>query len=100
GFKKAMEEAAPTLLEPIMEVEITAPEQFMGDLMGDLNSRRGRVLGVEANGHNEVIKAHVPMSEMLSYASILKSITGGRGSYRMKMSHYQEGPAPLQTTLL
>jgi len=100
GFKKAMEEASPTLLEPIMEVQITAPEQFMGDLMGDLNSRRGRVLGVEANGHNEVIKAHVPMSEMLSYASILKSITGGRGSYRMKMSHYEEVPAHLQTKII
>jgi len=100
GFKKAMEEASPTLLEPIMEIEVTAPGQFMGDLMGDLNSRRGRVLGVEANGHNEVIKAHVPLSEMLTYASILKSITGGRGSYRMKMSHYEEVPSHLQTKII
>jgi len=83
-----------------MEVEVTAPEQFMGDLMGDLNSRRGRVLGVEANGHNEIIKAHVPMAEMLAYASILKSITGGRGSYHMKMSHYEEVPAHLQTKII
>jgi elongation factor G len=100
GFKKAMEEAGPTLLEPIMEVEVTAPGQFMGDLMGDLNSRRGRVLGVEANGHNEVIKANAPMAEMLTYASILKSITGGRGSYRMKMSHYEEVPSHLQTKII
>src|SRR5262245_4995282 len=100
GFKKAMEEASPTLLEPIMVVEVTAPGQFMGDLMGDLNSRRGRVLGVEANGHNEVIKANVPMAEMLTYASILKSITGGRGSYRMKMSRYEEVPAHLQTKIV
>ncbi len=100
GFKRAMEEASPTLLEPIMVVEVTAPGQFMGDLMGDLNSRRGRVLGVEANGHNEVIKAHVPMAEMLSYASILKSITGGRGSYRMSMSHYEEVPAHLQGKII
>jgi len=83
-----------------MEIEVTAPGQFMGDLMGDLNSRRGRVLGVEANGHNEVIKAHVPLSEMLTYASILKSITGGRGSYRMKMSHYEEVPSHLQTKII
>ena len=100
GFKKAMEEASPTLLEPIMDVEVTAPEQFMGDLMGDLNSRRGRVLGVEANGHNEIIKAQVPMAEMLAYASTLKSITGGRGSYRMRMARYDEVPSHLQAKIV
>jgi elongation factor G len=100
AFKKAMEEAGPTLLEPIMEVEVFAPAQFMGDLMGDLNSRRGRVQGVNAQGSVEVIKAQVPFAEMLSYSSTLKSITGGRGSYLMKMSHYEEVPAQQQQKII
>lgn len=100
AFKKAMEEAGATLLEPIMNVEITAPEQFMGDLMGDLNSRRGRVQGMDSEGSVQVIKAQVPMSEMLTYASTLKSITGGRGSYHMTMSHYEEVPAQLQAKII
>ena len=100
GFKKAMEEAGATLLEPIMEVEIFAPSQYMGDLMGDLNSRRGRVQGMNTQGSSEVIKAQVPFAEMLSYSSTLKSITGGRGSYRMKMSHYEEVPAHLQQKVI
>jgi elongation factor G len=100
GFKKAMEEAAPTLLEPIMEVEIYAPEQFMGDIMGDLNSRRGRVQGMDSRGNSQAIKAQVPLAEMLSYSSTLKSITGGRGSYRMKMSHYEEVPSHLQAKII
>ena len=100
GFKKAMEEAGATLLEPIMNVEITGPEQNMGDIMGDLNSRRGRVQGMEASGHSQMIKAQVPMAEMLTYASTLKSITGGRGSYRMSMSHYEEVPSHLQSKII
>src|SRR2546427_632128 len=87
AFKKAMEEAAPTLLEPIMNVEIAAPEQYMGDLMGDLNSRRGRVQGMNTQGSMQVIKSQVPMVEMLTYASTLKSITGGRGPYRGCFAH-------------
>ncbi len=100
AFKKAMEEAGATLLEPIMNVEITAPEQFMGDLMGDLNSRRGRVQGMSSQGSMQVIKAQAPLAEMLSYSSTLKSITGGRGSYRMTMSHYEEVPAHLQAKII
>jgi elongation factor G len=100
AFKKAMEEAGATLLEPIMNVEIDTPEQFMGDLMGDLNSRRGRVQGMAAQGSAQVIKAQVPFSEMLSYSSTLKSITGGRGSYRMAMSHYEEVPSHLQAKII
>jgi elongation factor G len=100
AFKKAMEEAGATLLEPIMEVEITAPEQFMGDLMGDLNSRRGHVQGMGTQGRNQLIKATVPLSEMLAYASTLKSITGGRGSYRMKMRGYEEVPAHQQNKIV
>src|SRR2546426_6427218 len=100
AFKKAMEEAGATLLEPIMNVEITAPEQYMGDLMGDLNSRRGRVQGMNAQGSMQVIKAQVPMVEMLTYASTLKSITGGRGSYRMSFAHYEEVPSHLQAKIV
>ena len=100
AFKKAMEEAGATLLEPIMNVEITAPEQFMGDLMGDLNSRRGRVQGMSSQGSMQMIKAQAPLAEMLSYSSTLKSITGGRGSYRMTMSHYEEVPAHLQAKII
>jgi elongation factor G len=100
AFKKAMEEAGATLIEPIMDVEITAPDQYMGDLMGDLNSRRGHVQGMTALGHNQVIKATVPLSEMLTYASILKSITGGRGSYHMKMISYEEVPAHQQAKII
>ncbi|MCZ6695738.1 MAG: elongation factor G, partial [Acidobacteria bacterium] len=100
AFKKAMESAGPTLLEPIMDVEITAPEQFMGDIMGDLNSRRGRVQGMTTQGSNQVIKAQVPVVEMLTYSSILKSITGGRGSYHMTMSRYDEVPQHLQTKII
>jgi elongation factor G len=100
GFKTAMAEAGATLLEPIMEVEIVAPEQYMGDLMGDLNSRRGHVQGMTSQGRAQVIKASVPLSEMLTYASTLKSITGGRGSYRMKMSRYEEVPAHTQQKII
>jgi elongation factor G len=83
-----------------MEVEIVAPEQYMGDLMGDLNSRRGHVQGMTSQGRAQVIKASVPLSEMLTYASTLKSITGGRGSYRMKMSRYEEVPAHTQQKII
>jgi len=100
GFKKAMEEAGATLLEPIMNVEISAPEQYMGDIMGDLNSRRGRVQGMTSQGSQQLIKAQVPMSELLTYASTLKSITGGRGSYHMSMSHYEEVPAHQQAKII
>src|SRR6185295_5295559 len=96
----AFEIAGATLLEPVMNVEIVAPEQFMGDLMGDLNSRRGHVQGMASQGRSQVIKATVPLVEMLSYASILKSITGGRGSYRMTMRGYEEVPAHQQGKII
>ncbi|HZN04382.1 MAG TPA: elongation factor G [Candidatus Polarisedimenticolia bacterium] len=100
AFKAAMADAGATLLEPVMNVEIVAPEQFMGDLMGDLNSRRGHVQGMSTQGRSQVIKASVPLVEMLSYASILKSITGGRGSYRMTMRGYEEVPAHQQAKII
>jgi elongation factor G len=100
AFKKAVAEAKPVLLEPVLSVEITTPEEFMGDIMGDLNSRRGRVLGMDSEGKYQVIKANVPMSEFLSYAPDLTSMTGGRGVYSMAFSHYDEVPALISEKLL
>jgi elongation factor G len=93
GFKAALEQAKPTLLEPIMRVEVTAPAEQMGDLMGDIAHRRGRVQGTESRGHGLVVKAEVPMAEMLEYASALTSLTGGKGAFHMEFSHYDEVPA-------
>jgi elongation factor G len=100
AFKKAAELANPVLLEPIMKVTVTAPDEFMGDIMGDLNSRRGRVLGMDSAGKNQVINAHVPMSEFLTYAPDLNSITGGRGIFTMEFSHYDEVPAQIAEKLI
>jgi elongation factor G len=92
AFRKAMETARPCLLEPIMKVEIEAPDEFAGTLMGDLNSRRGRVGGMESKGRTTVINAQVPMAEMLTYGTLLTSMTQGKGSYRMEMDHYDIVP--------
>ncbi|NLP36763.1 MAG: elongation factor G [Firmicutes bacterium] len=100
AFKKGMEQANPVLLEPVMYVEVTVPEQFMGDIMGDMNSRRGRILGMEAKGGNQVIKAHVPMAEMLKYSVDLRSMTQGRGSFTMEFDHYEEVPAHLAEQII
>jgi len=94
-LKKAVQDANPTLLEPIMKMEITVPEDVMGDVMGDLNGRRGRVLGMDSQGKYQVIKAQVPMSEVLKYALDLNALSGGRGTFRMEHSHYEEMPAQL-----
>lgn len=95
AFKKAMEKANPILLEPIMQIEVTVPEQFMGDIMGDINSKRGRILGMEAKGKNQVIKALAPLSELYRYAIDLKSITQGRGTFTMESHAYEEVPEHL-----
>ncbi|MGE0814375.1 MAG: elongation factor G [Vicinamibacterales bacterium] len=100
AFKDGMARAKPTLLEPIMHVEVYAPSDFAGDLMGDLNGRRGRIAGMDTRGANTVIKAQVPMSEMLSYEQHLTSVTGGRGSYHMEYSHYENVPAHEQTKIV
>lgn len=99
-FKKGAAQAQPVLLEPVMELEVTVPDEFMGDVMGDLNARRGRVLGMDVKGRNQVVKAIVPMAEVLKYASDLRSMTGGRGMFTMKFSHYDEVPAHLQDNLI
>ena len=95
AFKEAMKTARPSLLEPIMHVEVYAPDQFSGDLMGDLSSRRGRIEGSESRGHNVIVKALVPLAEMLSYATDLTSMTQGRASYSMEYSHYDYVPNEL-----
>ena len=92
GFKKGVVECRPVLLEPIMSVEVYTPESYSGDLMGDLNSRRGRVQGMDSRPGIQVIKAQVPMAEMLSYAPTLTSMTQGRGDYTMEFSHYEIVP--------
>jgi len=100
AFKKAMMEAKPTLLEPIMLMEITVPDDCMGDVIGDLNSRRGRVLGMESKGKKQIIRANVPLAEVLRYAPDLRSMTAGRGMFTMKVSHYEEVPGQLQEKVI
>jgi elongation factor G len=100
AFRKCMEQAKPVLLEPIMKVEIEAPDDFAGTLMGDLNGRRGRVQGMETKGRTTVISAEVPMSEMLTYGTQLTSMTQGKGSYRMDMDHYDIVPQPVAEKIL
>ena len=100
AFKKAMEVAKPTLLEPIMAVEITVPDEFAGTIMGDLNGRRGRIQGMDNKGGNTVIKAEVPMAEMLTYGADLTSMTQGRGSFNMEMDHYDVVPQQLQEKII
>ena len=100
AFKDAMTRARPTILEPVMKVEVYAPSDFAGDLMGDLNSRRGRIAGMDTRGAMTVIRAQVPMAEMLSYEQHLTSATGGRGSYHMEYSHYEEVPQAAQAKII
>jgi elongation factor G len=100
AYKDAMEKARPTILEPIMKVTIQAPQEYMGDLMGDLTSRRGRPAGMETEGDDAFIRADVPLAEMISYAPVLRSITQGRGSFTMELGHYEEVPRPIQEKLI
>ncbi len=100
AFKKAMETAKPTILEPVMSVEITVPDEFAGSIMGDLNSRRGRIQGMDNKGGNTLVKAEVPMSEMLTYGVDLTSMTQGRGSFNMEMHHYDVVPAQQQEKII
>lgn len=95
AFKKAALAARPVLLEPITEMEVVIPEENVGDIIGDLNGRRGRVLGVDALGKSQVVRCQVPLAEVLRYSSDLRSITSGRGQFTMKVSHYEEIPAAI-----
>jgi elongation factor G len=100
AFRNAMEKVKPALLEPIMDVEIDAPQECSGDIMGDLNSRRGRVQGMDTRGKQQVVKAQVPMSEMLNYQSTLNSITAARGSFHMQFSHYDPVPSQIAQKII
>jgi elongation factor G len=100
AYKDAMSKARPTILEPVMNVEVQGPSEYAGDLMGDLNSRRGRIAGMDTRGATTIIRAQVPMSEMLTYEQHLTSATGGRGAYSMDYSHYEEVPTHLQSKII
>ena len=100
AFRKGVEQAQPFILEPIMEIEAIVPEEFMGSVMGDLNSRRGRVLGMEREGKKQVIKALVPQRELFNYATDLRSLTKGSGEHKMKFSHYEEVPPNVTQPLI
>ncbi len=100
GFKEGSKKCKPTILEPIMKMEVVVPEDCMGDIMGDINGRRGRVLGMDSQAGLQIIRALVPMAEVLKYAPALKSMSGGRGSYTMEFDHYEEVPGQLQEKVI
>jgi elongation factor G len=92
AFKKGFREAKPILLEPIFDIEVRVPEEYMGDVMGDISSRRGKILGMDADGATQTIRAHVPLKELFRYSTQLRSMTQGRGIHRQKFAHYEEAP--------
>ena len=100
GFKKGVMECKPTLLEPIMNMEIVIPGEFVGDVMGDLNSKRGKILGIDSDDDNQNIKAFVPMSEVLNYSADINSLTGGRGVFSLEFDHYDDVPAHLSAKII
>ena len=100
GFKAATEQARPTVLEPVMEVEVAIPDEHMGDIIGDLNSRRGQIQGMEARGNAQIVRAFVPLSEMFGYATDMRSMTQGRASYSMFFAHYSQVPNNIAQQLM
>ncbi|MCL2462915.1 MAG: elongation factor G, partial [Defluviitaleaceae bacterium] len=96
AFKEAMRRGDPVLLEPIMKVDVTVPEEYMGDVIGDINSRRGHIDGMEARNNAQIIRCHVPLAEMFGYATDLRSKTQGRGVYSMEVNHYEPVPKSIQ----
>ena len=100
ALRKALDQVGAVLIEPVMIVEIVVPEEFMGQITGDINARRGRVWGMESKGKNETVKAQIPLAEMFKYASDLRSVTGGRGSYTMSFSHYDIVPQRVAQTVI
>jgi elongation factor G len=100
GFKKGMEKARPVILEPIMSMEISVPDENVGDVIGDINSRRGKILGAEPKAGSQTVKALVPMAEVVTYASELRGMTGDRGMFTMEFSHYEEVPTYLSQKVI
>jgi elongation factor G len=100
AFKKAFKEAKPILLEPIFDVEVVVPEEYMGDVMGDLSGRRGKISGMDSEGHFQIVKAKVPLAELYKYSTTLRSLTHGRGLHRRKFSHYEEVPHDIANNLI
>jgi len=100
GVREALRKAGPTLLEPMMKVEVTVPEEYMGDVIGDINSRRGKMEGMELVSGAQIIRAYVPLSEMFGYATDLRSNTQGRGLYSMQFDHYEPVPASISEKVL
>ncbi len=99
-FRKGFNEAKPVLLEPIYEVEVTVPEEYMGDVMGDISSRRGKILGMDSDGHFQIIKANVPLAELYKYSSHLRSLTSGRGAYTRNFAYYEEVPKEVEQKII
>ncbi len=99
-FKKGFLECKPCLLEPIYEIEVIVPDEYMGDVMGDISSRRGKILGMDSDGHFQIIKAEVPLSELYKYSSQLRSLTQGRGAHKRKFSHYEEVPKEVEQKVI
>ena len=100
AFRKAAEAARPVLMEPIMGVEVVTPEEYMGDVMGDLSSRRGRIEGMEARGNTQVVRAQIPLSEMFGYSTDLRSRTQGRATYTMQFNSYQQVPEAIASDII
>ena len=100
AFKDAMQKASPVLLEPIMKVEVTMPEEYMGDVIGDINSRRGRIEGMDDVGNGKIVRGFVPLSEMFGYATDLRSRTQGRGNYSMFFEKYEPVPKSVSEKVL
>ncbi len=99
-FRKGMLECKPCLLEPIYNIEVTIPEECMGDVMGDISSRRGKIMGMDSDGHFQIIKAQTPLAELYKYSSTLRSLTSGRGAYKREFSHYEEVPKEVETKII
>jgi elongation factor G len=100
AIKEAARKASPVLLEPVMLVEVTTSEEFYGDVIGDLNRRRGTILGIDNRGTMVVVRGHVPLSEMFGYVNDLRSMTSGRGNYSMEFAHYEPVPRNIAETII